>query len=62
VSFLAGWETVGVSVLLAVLGILQQADWIHLVPMQYIGATTAVIGGVMFALRMVTNTPVGGAK
>lgn len=55
-----GWRTLAFMSATAVIGVLQQADWIHLVPPQYAGLALAAIGAMGMFLRVITTTPVGG--
>lgn len=54
-----GWRSLGIMAAVAVVGILQQADWVHLVPPQYAGLALAVVGAAGMFLRVITTTPVG---
>lgn len=54
-----GWKTMGVSVAIAVAGVLQTTDWTTVVEPDQVGPTLLVIGIVVAALRVVTNTPLG---
>lgn len=56
---LKGWKTLAFGAAVAVAGVAQQADWAQLVPPQYIGGATALIGAVVVFLRMITTGPVG---
>lgn len=59
VRLLKGWKTVGVSVAIAVAGVLQTTDWATIVRPDQVGPTLLVIGVVVAALRAVTTTPLG---
>lgn len=54
-----GWRTLAIMGAIALVGILQQADWATLVPPQYVGLALAIVGGLGAALRIITTTPVG---
>jgi prepilin signal peptidase PulO-like enzyme (type II secretory pathway) len=56
---LKGWKTVGVSVAIAVAGVLQTTDWATIVGPKLVGPTLLFIGVLVAALRAVTNTPLG---
>jgi len=56
---LKGWKTVGVSVAIAVAGVLQSTDWATIVGPKQVGPTLLFIGVLVAALRAVTNTPLG---
>lgn len=59
INYLKGWRTIGVMAVFAVLGLLQQADWVQLVPTQYVPLAVSLVGAVGMILRAVTSTPVG---
>jgi hypothetical protein len=54
-----GWRTVLLSILLAVVGVLQTADWATIVPPQQVGPVMLTIALVVAVLRTLTDTPVG---
>jgi hypothetical protein len=54
-----GWRTVMLSVLLAVVGVLQTADWATIVPPRQVGPVMLVIAIVVAVLRVLTDTPLG---
>jgi hypothetical protein len=56
---LKGWKTMIVSSVLAIVGVLQTADWATIVSPQHVGPTILVIAIVVAVLRSVTSTPVG---
>ncbi len=56
---MTGWRTVLFGSLLAVVGVLQTADWATLIPAAYVGPVTAGIGFAVIWLRSMTKTPVG---
>ncbi len=56
---LKGWRTILVSVLLAVVGVLQTADWATIVAPRYVGPAMLAIAVVVAVLRAVTDTAVG---
>ena len=58
---LNGWKTAIFSLLLVVLGALQGFDWATLITdPQVVGWVVTAIGVAVFALRAITNTPLGG--
>lgn len=61
---LSGYKTAIVAVLVTVVGALQGLDWASLLPTspQAVGWVTAGIGAVMFVLRTITSTPIGGGS
>lgn len=61
-KFAKGWRTIGFMVAVAVVGVLQQADWMQLVPPQYAGLALAVVGAAGMFLRMVTTTAPGSSS
>jgi hypothetical protein len=56
---LKGWRTIIFAFILAGLGGLTEADWLTVIPAEYIGVSMIVVGAVTAILRMMTNTPVG---
>lgn len=56
---LKGWRTMLVSVAIAVIGVLQTADWATIVAPRYVGPAMLGIGVAVAVLRTLTNTPVG---
>lgn len=54
-----GWRTVLLSVLLAVVGVLQTADWATIVGPRQVGPTMLAIAIVVAVLRALTDTPMG---
>ncbi|MBN9020920.1 MAG: hypothetical protein J0H08_02235 [Rhizobiales bacterium] len=54
-----GWRTLLVSVLIAVVSVLQSTDWRSLIPEDRVGPVMMAIGLVMAVLRIATNGPVG---
>lgn len=54
-----GWRTVLVSIVLAVVGVLQTADWATIVAPRQVGPVILAIGVVVAVLRTLTDTPVG---
>jgi hypothetical protein len=54
-----GWRTLIVSLALAIMGVLQTADWTSLVGTQQVGPVMIVISAVVALLRAFTDTPVG---
>lgn len=62
VPMLQGWRTILFGSALAVVGVLQTANWVDILPSAYIGPVTAGIGFLAIWLRSVTSTPVGVKK
>lgn len=58
-SVLKGWRTVAVSMVIAVVGVLQTADWATIVAPSRVGPVMLAIGIVVALLRALTDTPVG---
>ena len=58
----SGYKTVFVAAGVAIVGALQGLDWASLLPSspQAAGWVVSAIGVVMFVLRSITNTPLGG--
>jgi uncharacterized membrane protein len=54
-----GWRTVMLSLLLAIVGVLQTADWATIVPPRQVGPVMLVIAIVVAVLRVLTDTPLG---
>jgi hypothetical protein len=54
-----GYRTLITSAVIAVLGVIQQADLVQIVPSGYDGLAMTLIGAVMAGLRFTTATPVG---
>lgn len=54
-----GWRTVLLSMALAVVGVLQTADWATIVGPEQVGPTMLAVAIVVAVLRAVTDTPVG---
>lgn len=54
-----GWRTVLVAVMLAVVGVLQTADWATVVGARQVGPVMLAIGILVAVLRTLTDTPVG---
>ena len=54
-----GWKTIAFNLALTVVGVLQTANWVDILPGQYTGPLVAVLGMIGMWLRSVTNTPVG---
>jgi len=57
-----GWKTMAVSAVLAVIGVLQTADWATIVSPQRVGPTILGVAILVAVLRSVTDTPVGRRK
>lgn len=53
-----GYKTMAVSAALALLGVLQQANVIEVIPDKYRGIAIAAAGLIMAVLRYNTSTPV----
>ena len=58
-SSLKGWKTILVAIAIAVVGVLQSADWATVVPERWVGPTMLGIGLLVALLRTLTDTPVG---
>jgi hypothetical protein len=56
---LKGWKTISFAAALALIGLLQQVDVATIISPKYVGLATAIIGGAVALLRIVTSTPVG---
>jgi hypothetical protein len=56
---LKGWRTLLLSILLAVVGVLQTADWATIVAPRYVGPAMLAVAVVVAVLRAVTDTAVG---
>jgi hypothetical protein len=56
---LKGWRTMLLSVALAVVGVLQTADWATVVGPEQVGPTMLTIAVVVAVLRALTDTPLG---
>ena len=54
-----GWRTVLLSMALAVVGVLQTADWATIVGPEQVGPTMLAVAIVVAVLRAMTDTPVG---
>jgi len=54
-----GWKTLAASLAIAVMGVLQTADWTTIVPPGSVGPVMVGIGVVMAVLRALTDGPVG---
>jgi hypothetical protein len=52
-----GWRTV--STLLAIVGVLQTADWATIVAPRQVGPVMLAVGILVAVLRTLTDTPVG---
>jgi hypothetical protein len=61
-KMMSGWKTIAFNMALAVVGVLQTANWVDVIPGQYTGPLVAVIGMVGIWLRSVTKTPAGVAQ
>jgi hypothetical protein len=58
-SVLKGWRTVAVSAVIAIVGVLQTADWATIVSPSRVGPVMLAIGILVALLRTLTDTPVG---
>ena len=56
---LKGWRTMLVSVFLAIVGVLQTADWATIVAPRQVGPVMLAVGILVAVLRTLTDTPVG---
>jgi hypothetical protein len=54
-----GWRTVLLSLALAIVGVLQSADWATIVGPGEVGPVMAAIGVAVAILRAITDTPLG---
>jgi hypothetical protein len=54
-----GWKTMIVSAVLALVGVLQSADWATIVSPQHVGPAILGVAILVAVLRVVTDTPVG---
>ena len=54
-----GWRTMIVAVSLAIVGVLQAADWATIVGPRQVGPVMLAIGILVAVLRTLTDTPVG---
>jgi phage-related minor tail protein len=54
-----GWKTVVVSAVLAIVGVLQTADWATIVRPQLVGPTILGVAALVAVLRTLTDTPIG---
>ncbi len=62
VAFLSaakGWRTIAISLVLAVAGVLQTADWSRIVGPDQVGPVMLAVGILVAVLRVMTDTPVG---
>lgn len=57
-----GWRTVLLSIALAVVGVLETANWATIVAPRHVGPTMLAIAVVVAVLRVVTNTAVGSRQ
>ena len=57
---LKGWRTLGFAAVVALVGVLQTADWVHLVPQDqsWSGIAMIAIGAIIAGLRVITTTPI----
>lgn len=55
----SGWKTLLFAALLAVAGVAQQADWIHLIGATNGGYVVTGVGLIVAILRLLTNGPSG---
>lgn len=54
-----GWRTILLAVLLAVVGVLQTADWATIVGTKQVGPVMLGVAIAVAVLRTLTDTPVG---
>ncbi len=54
-----GFKTLAVAVALMLMGLLEQINVVDIIPPNYQGLATLIIGVVMAGLRFVTTGPVG---
>ena len=57
-----GFRTLSVATLITLLGFLQQAQLVNLIPENYRGIFISIIGLVMAILRLKTNTKIFNAQ
>jgi hypothetical protein len=57
VLMLKGWKTLAFNAGLAVLGVLQAADWVDLLGSEKAGIAVTAIGIIGAVLRFMTDTP-----
>jgi hypothetical protein len=56
---LKGWRTLLLSVALAVIGVLQTADWATIIAPSAVGPMMLWLSAAVAVLRVLTSTPVG---
>jgi hypothetical protein len=56
---LKGWRTLALSLALAVVGVLQTADWATIVGPSAVGPVMLCVALLVAVLRVLTDTPVG---
>lgn len=54
-----GWRTVALATLVAIVGVLQTADWATIVAPRQVGPVMLAVGILVAVLRTLTDTPVG---
>jgi hypothetical protein len=54
-----GWRTIIISMAIGALGVAQQANWVDVIPAEWVGVVVAAIGALMMILRSMTSTPIG---
>jgi hypothetical protein len=54
-----GWRTLLFAGVVALAGVLEQFDWLQIVPAQWNGLVLVVVGIVVAWLRKITTTSVG---
>jgi hypothetical protein len=54
-----GWRTVALSTLLAIVGVLQTADWATIVAPRQVGPVMLAVGVLVAVLRSLTDSPLG---
>ncbi len=61
---MTGYRTLLFSLLISVVGVLQAADWINIIPQNqtWSGIAMVAVGAIIAALRSVTTTPIGESK
>ena len=61
---MTGYKTLLFSLLISGVGVLQAADWVHIIPQDqtWSGIVMVGIGAAIAALRSVTTTPIGKSK
>ena len=56
---LKGWRTIIINSAIAVLGVLEAAEWVDILPEHWAGLVLIAVGILNNYLRTITNTKVG---